>query len=85
MTIARNSLRSEVGFWQVPPLFALATMPGTKTRKGELKRKNKLSRGVCRDGSVTLMCAQRSSTTTDLVLPRPGFLLIDVTRFLSQP
>ena len=26
-----------------------------------------------------------SSTTTDLVLPRPGFLLIDVTRFLSLP
>jgi hypothetical protein len=27
-----------VGFWQVPPLLAPVTMPGTKT-KGELKRK----------------------------------------------
>jgi hypothetical protein len=27
-----------VGFWQVPPLLALATTPGTKTRR-ELKRK----------------------------------------------
>ena len=28
-----------MGFWQVPLLLALVTTPGTKTRKGELKRK----------------------------------------------
>src|SRR6267154_2079897 len=79
--------RSEADFWQVPPLLVLATTPGTKTRKGELKRKwvcyhililtfpayprrrrEKPSRGVCRDGSVTLMYAPRSSATMDLVL-----------------
>ena len=30
--------RSEVGFWQVPPLLTLDITPGTKTRKGEVKR-----------------------------------------------
>lgn len=43
------------------------------------------SRGVCRDGSVMLMCAPRNFATTVLVLPRPGFLLMDVTIFLAQP
>jgi hypothetical protein len=33
-----GSSRSEVGFCQVPPLLALATTPGTKTKR-ELKRK----------------------------------------------
>jgi len=56
-----------------------------KKREGELKRKNKLSRGICRDGSVMLMCAQRSSATTVLVLPRPGFSSTDVTIFQTQP
>lgn len=37
--VTHGSSRSEEGFWQVPPLLALATTPGTKTRKGELKRR----------------------------------------------
>ena len=48
------------------------------------RRRNKFLLGVSRDGYVMLMRAPRSSATTVLVAPRPGFLLRDVTRFLAQ-
>jgi hypothetical protein len=49
------------------------------------RRRNKPSLGVHRDGCVMPMCAQRSFETTALVVPRRGFLLRDVTRFLVRP
>ena len=49
------------------------------------RRRNKPSLGAPRDGCVMPMRAQRSFETTVLVVPRRGFLLRDVTRFLVQP
>jgi hypothetical protein len=49
------------------------------------RRRNKRSRGVCKDGIRTLVGALKSSATTDLVLPPPGFSSTGVTRFQTRP